>query len=178
VPVPDIDSLQIDKGQRVFIDGPSGSCKSKLLGLLTGIMTPQTGRAHVLKQSLNVMNGAAGDRLRADYMGIIFQMFNLIPYLTVTENVTLPCRFSHHRLERAGRNGGVVAETLRLLSRLGMIDPALLIVDGNPHEVLTVLRDYRKNLKLIMQDGKILKNTLVTAGDPHYRTIISPIVAD
>jgi putative ABC transport system ATP-binding protein len=90
VPVPDIDSLQIDKGQRVFIDGPSGSCKSKLLGLLTGIMTPQTGRAHVLKQSLNVMNGAAGDRLRADYMGIIFQMLKLIPHLTVTENVTLP----------------------------------------------------------------------------------------
>jgi hypothetical protein len=105
------------------------------------------------------MNGAAGDRFRADYMGFIFQMFKLIPYLTVTENVTLPCRFSHRRLERVGRNGGVATEAVRLLSRLGIIDPTLLIVDGNPLEDLADLRDYRKKLKLIMKDGKILKNT-------------------
>jgi hypothetical protein len=48
-------------------------------------------------------------------------------------------------LERVGRNGGVVAETLRLLSRLGIIDPTLLIVDGNPLEDLTDLRTTARN---------------------------------
>ena len=51
-----------------------------------------------------------------------------------------------------------------------------LIDDGNTLEDLTVLWDYRKKLKLIMQDGKILKNTIVPAVDPDYRPAISPIV--
>ena len=125
-PVLDIDRLQIDKGRQVFIEGPSGSGKSTLLGLLGGIMKPQSGRVRVLDRPLEEMNGAARDRFRSDHMGIIFQMFNLIPYLTVTENVTLPCRFSRRRLERANRGGDAEAEAVRLLSRLGMSDPDLL----------------------------------------------------
>ena len=54
----------------------------------------------------------------------------------------------------------------------------LLVVDGNPLEDIPVLRVYRNNLKLIMQDGKILKNTLVPAGDPGYRPVISTIVTN
>jgi hypothetical protein len=115
-----------------------------------------------------MMNEVARDRFRADHMGVIFQMFNLIPYLTVTENMALTYRFSHRRLERAGSNGGAATEAVHLLSRPGIIDLAMLIVDGNPLEDLTDLRDYRKKLK----------NTLVSTGDPDYRTIISPIVTD
>ena len=122
----DIVGLQVDKGQRVFIEGPSGSGKSTLLGLLAGIVTPRSGCITVLGRSLDAMSGAARDRFRSDHMGIIFQMFNLIPYLSVVDNVTLPCRFSYRRLERAGRNGGVATEAARLLSRLGMNDPTLL----------------------------------------------------
>ena len=55
---------------------------------------------------------------------------------------------------------------------------SLLIADRNALEDLTVLRDYRKNLKLIMQDGKILRNTLVPAGDPDYRPAISSVVTN
>ena len=58
-------------------------------------------------------------------MGVIFQMFNLIPYLTVVENVTLPCRFSRRRYEQAHSNGGLTVEAVRLLSRLGISDPLL-----------------------------------------------------
>lgn len=55
---------------------------------------------------------------------------------------------------------------------------SLLIVDGNPLEELTVLRDYHKNLKLIMQDGKILRNTLFPAGNQDYRPAISSVVTN
>jgi len=122
----DIANLQIDKGERLFIEGPSGSGKSTLLGLLAGIVKPQSGRITVLGRSLEEMNGASRDRYRADHMGIIFQMFNLIPYLSVTENVTLPCRFSRRRSERVSRSGDAASEALRLLSRLGMADTELL----------------------------------------------------
>ena len=59
-PVLDIDSLHLEKGQRMFIEGPSGSGKSTLLGLLAGIVTPQAGRVSVLGRSLEEMSGAAG----------------------------------------------------------------------------------------------------------------------
>ena len=55
---------------------------------------------------------------------------------------------------------------------------SLLIVNGNPLEELTVLRDYHKNLKLIMQDGKILRKTRVPAGDQDYRPAISSVVTN
>ena len=120
-PVLDIANLQVDKGQRVFIEGPSGSGKSTLLGLLAGIMTPQAGQITALGRSLDAMSGAARDRFRADHMGVIFQMFNLIPYLSVVENVTLPCRFSHLRREKAVRSAGSVeAEARRLLTHLDL----------------------------------------------------------
>ena len=124
-PVLEIHDLTIPRGQRVFMAGPSGCGKSTLLGILAGIAKPQTGVVRVLGHRLEQMNGAARDRFRADHMGVIFQMFNLIPYLTVVENVTLPCRFSRRRYERANANGGLMVEAVRLLSRLGISDPLL-----------------------------------------------------
>jgi putative ABC transport system ATP-binding protein len=71
------------------------------------------------------MGGSARDRFQADHMGVIFQMFNLVPYLSVVENVTLPCRFSRRRAARTTDGGGPQSEALRLLSRLGISDPLL-----------------------------------------------------
>lgn len=121
----DISRLAAKSGQRVFIAGPSGSGKSTLLGLLAGVSIPQSGHIRVLGQHLEKMTGPQRDRFRADHLGVIFQMFNLIPYLTVVENVTLPCRFSRRRYERANTNGGLTVEAVRLLSRLGISEPLL-----------------------------------------------------
>lgn len=121
----DIPSLTVERGQHVFIAGPSGSGKSTLLGLLAGVSVPQSGQIRVLEHHLESMTGPQRDRFRADHLGVIFQMFNLIPYLTVVENVTLPCRFSRRRYERANSNGGLSVEAVRLLSRLGILDPLL-----------------------------------------------------
>jgi len=126
-PVLDIDTLQIEKGERVFIEGPSGSGKSTLLSLLAGVVTPQHGEVSVLGQRIDTLSGAQRDRFRGDHIGFIFQMFNLIPYLSVVENVTLPCRFSRRRQQRALRSAsGLETEALRLLIQLDMADPDLL----------------------------------------------------
>ena len=122
-----LDHLSVARGERLFIEGPSGSGKSTLLGLLAGVTVANAGRVRVLDQSLEQMSGAERDHFRADHIGYIFQMFNLIPYLGVVDNVTLPCRFSRRRRARAlARNGDLATEARRLLGHLDMADPALL----------------------------------------------------
>jgi len=126
-PVLNIEHLHIKRSERVFIEGPSGSGKSTLLSLIAGVTIPQNGSVTVNGIQLNAISGAARDRFRADHIGFIYQMFNLIPFLTVVENVTLPCRFSRHRRSRAAnRAGSVEAEAMQLLSKLGMAHPALV----------------------------------------------------
>ncbi|MEO0981339.1 MAG: ATP-binding cassette domain-containing protein, partial [Pseudomonadota bacterium] len=112
------------RGERLFLRGPSGSGKSTLLGLIAGVAAPSAGRVHVLGRDMAKLGSAARDRMRADHLGVIFQMFNLLPYLSVAGNVALPCRFSARR--RANVGGSPEAEAKRLLARLGLEDPKLL----------------------------------------------------
>lgn len=120
-PVLDIQSLRIDPGERVFMLGPSGSGKSTLLGLIGGVLDTGSGELHVLETPLHETRVARRDRLRADHIGFIFQLFNLLPYLSVIDNVVLPCRFSARRHERAIRQSPTVEkEAMRLLDHLGV----------------------------------------------------------
>jgi putative ABC transport system ATP-binding protein len=125
--VVDIESLRVANAERIFLRGPSGSGKSTLLSLLAGVITPQEGAVRVLGQDIGTLGSAARDRFRADHIGFIFQMFNLIPYLSVVENVCLACGFSDRRRLRATRAGASVeAEAVRLLEHLDMADAAVL----------------------------------------------------
>jgi putative ABC transport system ATP-binding protein len=126
-PVLAIDRLDVAPGERVFVAGPSGSGKSTLLGLIGGVLTPRHGTVRVLGQALEGLGAAARDALRVDRIGFIFQMFNLLPYLSVRDNVALPCRFSARRRQRALQEAtDVRTETERLLGHLGLGDPELL----------------------------------------------------
>ena len=120
----DISDFQLTAGARLFLRGASGSGKSTLLGIIAGVLEAGSGEVIVLGQDLATLEPAARDRLRADHLGVIFQMFNLVPYLSVIGNVTLPLRFSPKR--RAAINGNEDDEARRLLSRLGLTDETLL----------------------------------------------------
>jgi putative ABC transport system ATP-binding protein len=120
-PVLDLDGLRLARGERLFLRGPSGSGKSTLLNLIAGVITPQSGTVRLLGTDTCVLSGAARDRIRADHIGYIFQMFNLLPYLSVIENVGLPCRFSQRRRSRILESGtDVDAEAVRLLGELDL----------------------------------------------------------
>lgn len=124
-PVLDIAEFRVAKGEKVFVQGPSGSGKSTLLGILGGVLLPQTGDVYILGSRLNGMRGRRRDSFRATHIGFIFQMFNLLPYLSLVENVLLPCRFSRQRKRNAQqRVGDLRAEAVRLLADLGL-DEAL-----------------------------------------------------
>jgi putative ABC transport system ATP-binding protein len=122
-----IANLDVARGERLFVRGASGSGKSTLLGLIAGVIAPQSGVIEVLGESLETISAAARDRFRADHFGIIFQQFNLIPYLSVIENVTLPCQFSEARRRKAiSRSGYTDDEALRLLEHLDMAESAIV----------------------------------------------------
>ncbi|MDR2051298.1 MAG: ATP-binding cassette domain-containing protein [Deltaproteobacteria bacterium] len=114
-PVLHIPELTIKAGERLFIFGPSGSGKSTLLGLLSGVLTASEGEVSVQGTALHKLGGAARDRFRGDHVGVIFQQFNLVPYLSILENVLIPCRFSARRAARAARQAGSAALAARNL---------------------------------------------------------------
>lgn len=103
--------IQLNQGKHLFLRGPSGTGKSTLLSMLAGMMLPETGSVKLLGTSLSELKGGARDQFRADHMGVIFQQFNLVPYLSALANVTLPCRLStrRHQQTRGNPNGAATA---------------------------------------------------------------------
>lgn len=116
-----IDDFALRRGERLLLLGPSGSGKSTLLSLMTGIVTPQRGTVAVLGTRLGDLGSAARDRFRAEHFGIVFQMFNLLPYASVLDNVLLPLSFAPLRRQRAEAAGGSAPEAHRLLTALGLV---------------------------------------------------------
>jgi len=135
-----IDSFSLAKGERLLLIGPSGSGKSTFLSLLAGIISPQHGVIDVLGTDIATLRGSARDRFRAEHYGIIFQMFNLLPYGSVIDNVVLPLSFSVTRRARAEAEGGPAAAAARLLQSLG-IERALM--DGASAANLSVGQQQR-----------------------------------
>jgi len=123
----DIDAFTLQRGESLFLKGPSGSGKTTLLGLLGGVQKPDRGRIELLGQDLSQLSAGARDRFRVDHTGYVFQQFNLLPFLSVRENVELPCHFSKLRASRAVQRHGSVAEATRaLLAHLGLQQAELL----------------------------------------------------
>ncbi len=116
-----IDQLVLQPGRTHFLHGPSGCGKSTLLGLMAGVLVAREGVVELLGQDWAALPAGRRDARRADHVGVIFQQFNLLPYLSVLDNVLLPTRFS---ALRARRCGGLPAEAARaLLQRVGLPAP-------------------------------------------------------
>lgn len=94
-PVLDIRSWEVQRNQRIFLQGESGSGKSTLLSLLSGLLVPTHGDVTILGTRLSLLATRKRDRFRATNLGVVFQQFNLIPYLSVLENVLLAARFGN-----------------------------------------------------------------------------------
>lgn len=117
----DIAQLDVATGEKVMICGPSGSGKSTLLNLLGGVMLPNSGKILINGKDITALPPSARDTFRADHVGFIFQMFNLVPYLSPVDNVSLPCRFSSLRRRNAlQRSGKIDDEARRLISHMNL----------------------------------------------------------
>lgn len=105
-----IPQWQINRGQHTFIVGESGSGKSTLLNLLSGINTPDSGELVVLEQSLTSMSARKLDNYRATKVGVIFQQLNLIPYISVLDNILLAVYFG------GKKEGGNIQSRIEVLA--------------------------------------------------------------
>lgn len=117
-----VNGFRVAAGEKLLLLGESGSGKSTLLSLICAIATPQQGRIRVAGQDLGALSPAQRDRFRADKTGIIFQMFNLLPYASALENILLPLRFSALRRKRCHDPR---TEALSLCAGLGLPEDLL-----------------------------------------------------
>jgi putative ABC transport system ATP-binding protein len=122
-----IAEFKLGRGEKLLLLGPSGSGKSTFLSLLAGIVVPDRGRVDITGTNMAELSGAARDRFRVDHFGIIFQMFNLLPYASLVDNVLLPLRFSSIRRANALRDGALEDVAKHLLSALGLDETVIAL---------------------------------------------------
>jgi putative ABC transport system ATP-binding protein len=116
----DIADLWLAPAERVLMRGPSGCGKSTLLSLAAGVLLPTSGTIRLMGQDWRTLRTGARDQRRVDHVGYIFQQFNLLPYLSVIDNVLMPCRFSPLRARRASKHGSPERAAQALLDGLGL----------------------------------------------------------
>lgn len=178
-------SFTVPKEQFVAIIGPSGSGKSTLLHILGGVDTPTDGHVYVDGTDITTLDETALAIFRRRQIGLIYQFYNLIPILTVEENMTLPLLLDDKKVDRAHFDS--LVQVLGLQHRLGhlpselsggqqqrvsigralMNNPAILLADEptgnldskNSKEIVELLRQFNKALNqtviIITHDERI-----------------------
>ncbi len=99
-----IPELKVAKGEHLFVHGSSGTGKSTLLNLISGVILPDSGTIELMGAQTSSINQRRRDKIRANHIGYIFQQFNLLPYLSVLQNVLMPLKFSKSRKLNAEKN--------------------------------------------------------------------------
>ena len=118
-PVMEISHWQVEMGQRIFLHGRSGSGKSTLLNLLCGTLSPDKGDIKLIGEPFSALSSRKRDKFRAKHIGVVFQQFNLIPYLSVLENIEVAMHFAKNKAEEKQQQIVEVFDQLKL-------DPDLL----------------------------------------------------
>jgi putative ABC transport system ATP-binding protein len=140
-------SLTVAPGESLAITGPSGCGKSTLLGLIAGLDVPSEGTVSVADRAISSMPDEDRARVRRHETGLVFQSDNLLPFLTVTENVSLQLSLDDRE--------GAHARTLELLSELGLADEADRFPDqlsGGQRQRVAVARALVHRPRLIVAD--------------------------
>ena len=178
-------SFSVEKGEFIAIVGPSGSGKSTLLHILGGVDTPTSGTVIIDKTDISSLDETALAIFRRRQIGLIYQFYNLIPILTVEENLTLPLLLDGRKPDKARLND--IITKLGLTNRIDHLpnqlsggqqqrvaigralinNPALLLADEptgnldseNSREIIALLRKFNKEFNqtviMITHDEKI-----------------------
>ncbi|WP_285737823.1 ABC transporter ATP-binding protein [Kitasatospora phosalacinea] len=149
VPVTALKSVNLSLAPGTFtaIMGPSGSGKSTLLHCASGLDQPSSGEVYIAGQQMTFGNETELTRFRRGRIGFVFQQFNLLPSLTVRQNITLPSRLEGKRVDRQRLEA--VVERVDLLHRLDH-HPAQL--SGGEQQRVAIARALVSNPKIIFAD--------------------------
>ena len=143
-------SFQVKQGEFVTIVGPSGSGKSTLLNLITGIDRPSEGEVEVAESRIDTMTEGELAKWRGRNLGLVFQFFQLLPALSLVDNVMLPMIFAdkYSRRERRER-------ALHLLEIVGLADQAQKLpsmVSGGEQQRSAIARAMANDPPLLVAD--------------------------
>lgn len=144
----DVD-LTVEKGEFVAVMGPSGSGKSTLLHLMGGLDYPTSGEVFLANQALSKLNDNQLTRLRRRKIGFIFQFYNLLPTLTVMENIALPVLIDGQSLRQSRQR---LDDLLRLV---GLEDRAMHHPDqlsGGQQQRVAIVRAFINNPEIVLAD--------------------------
>lgn len=179
-PVLNIPQWKVSDNQHVFLSGPSGSGKSTLLNLLSGTLTPTSGSISLLGESFSSLSPRQRDKFRAQHIGVVFQQFNLISYLSVEQNIHAAVYFAQKQTTNAVTSQRLLSllEALRLpqsilkqkadalsigqqqrvaIARALINSPELLIVDEPTSALDTAARDsFMALLKNVAKDSTMV----------------------
>jgi putative ABC transport system ATP-binding protein len=151
-PVLAINHWQVDEAEHVFVNGPSGSGKTTLLSLVSGMLKANHGEVRVLNEILSEYSAAQRDRFRAKNIGVIFQNLNLIPWLTVEQNLNLAPYFAGSSIKKRAEDDyrSELFERLRLDSKLLSRNAAEL--STGQQQRIAIVRALINRPKLIIAD--------------------------
>lgn len=140
-------SLTVEKGEFVAIVGASGSGKSTLLHLIGGVDRPTSGQIFIDGNDITKMNSDKLAIFRRRQIGIVYQFYNLIPILTVEENITLPCDLDKKPVDKAHLNE--ILETFGLRARRKHLPNEL---SGGQQQRTSIARALIGNPALVLAD--------------------------
>ena len=162
VPVLKDINLQVRGGEFIGLVGPSGSGKSTLINMFTGIDRPTSGDVRVAGQRLNDLSENQLARFRGKHIGVIFQFFQLLPTLTVVENVMLPMDFCRvwKRSERRER----AMELLDLVDVPEIADKLPSQASGGQQQRAAIARALANDPELVVGDEPTGNLDTVSAG--------------
>lgn len=143
-----IPEFKVKAGESVFLQGASGSGKTTLLNLISGMTQAQQGEVMLFDQNLKHLSASQRDQFRAKNLGIIFQQFNLLPYLSVQDNLLIAAKFARQTLSQK--------QIEELMQRLTL---PLTILQKKTHQLsigqqqrIAVMRAFVIQPKLIIAD--------------------------
>jgi len=173
-------SLTISKGEFSSIMGPSGSGKSTLMHLIGLLDKPSRGKIFIDKKDVSTLNDDETSTLRSEFVGFVFQQFNLINKLTVTENIMLPTVYARNELDFKPKE-----RALELIEKFGLAGKENSYpnkISGGQQQRVAMARALMMNPKLVLADeptgnldsktGKGIMDLLVKLNKNEGRTII------
>jgi putative ABC transport system ATP-binding protein len=140
-------SFSVKKGEFVAIIGPSGSGKSTLLHMLGGVDRPTNGKVLVDNTDIYKLNETQLAIFRRRQIGLIYQFYNLIPVLTVEENITLPMLLDEHKVDK--KQFDDIVKILNLQSRLNHLPNQL---SGGQQQRVSIGRALISNPAIMLAD--------------------------
>jgi putative ABC transport system ATP-binding protein len=178
-------NLRVDAGELLMVVGPSGCGKTTLVSVLAGLLRPDSGRVRILGADLARLGSGEQADFRATHLGFVFQSFNLIPALSILDNVAIPARLAgvadpvgaaRRMLERVGLGDRLAARPMQLsggqqqrvaIARAVVHSPRLVVADEpssaldheNGHAAMVLLRtlvaDGQRALVVVTHDPRV-----------------------